>query len=219
MRVLLIEDDKQIGGGLVAALKAAGMAVDWVRDGPMALEALRDPAYAIALLDLGLPGADGMAVLKASRQQGIETPILIITARDAVESRVAGLDLGADDYLVKPFEVPELLARMRALLRRRRAGHVNSKLSTGEAVLDTATHQFSRGGRMEILSAREYALMRILMEKPGHIFSRAQIEEYIYGWGEEVESNAVEVLIHSIRRKFGKDVILNIRGAGWMVAK
>ncbi|MBU6398397.1 MAG: response regulator transcription factor [Rhodospirillales bacterium] len=218
MRVLLIEDDKQIGDGLVAALKAAGMAVDWVRDGVMALEALRDPAYAIGLLDLGLPGADGMTVLKAARQQGLETPILIITARDAIESRVTGLDLGADDYLVKPFEVPELLARMRALLRRR-TGRATPRLSTGEAMLDTATHQFSCGGHTETLSAREYALMQILMERPGHIFSRAQIEDRIYGWGEEVESNAVEVLIHSIRRKFGKGVILNIRGAGWMVPK
>ncbi|MDE1896562.1 MAG: response regulator transcription factor [Rhodospirillales bacterium] len=218
MRVLLIEDDKQIGDGLVAALKAAGMAVDWARDGLMALEALRDPAYAIALLDLGLPGADGMTVLKSARQHGIETPVLIITARDAVESRVTGLDHGADDYLVKPFEVPELLARMRALLRRR-AGQTDSRLITSEAVLDTATHQFSCGGRTETLSARGYALMRVLMERPGHIFSRVQIEEYIYGWGEEVESNAVEVLIHSLRRKFGKGVILNIRGAGWMVPK
>lgn len=218
MRVLLIEDDKQIGDGLVAALKAAGMAVDWARDGLMALEALRDPAYAIALLDLGLPGTDGMAVLKSARQHGIETPVLIITARDAVESRVAGLDFGADDYLVKPFEVPELLARMRALLRRS-AGQTNSRLTTSEAVLDTATHQFSYGGRTETLSAREYALMRVLMERPGHIFSRTQIEEYIYGWGEEVESNAVEVLIHSLRRKFGKGIILNIRGAGWLAPK
>ncbi len=218
MRVLLIEDDALIGNGLVAALKSAGMTVDWVRNGLSAQEALREPAYAIALLDLGLPGMDGMAVLKAARRQGAETPVLVITARDALEDRVAGLDLGADDYLVKPFEVPELLARMRALMRRR-AGRAISRLSTREAVLDTGTHEFSHGERTERLPAREYALMQALMERPGHIFSRSQIEERLYGWGEEVESNAVEVLIHSVRRKFGKGVILNIRGAGWMVPK
>ena len=218
MRVLLIEDDVPIGNGLVAALKVAGMSVDWVRDGLSAQEALRDPAYAIALLDLGLPGTDGMAVLKAVRRQGVETPVLIITARDAVESRVEGLDMGADDYLVKPFEVPELMARIRALLRRR-AGRATLRLSTSEAELDTGTHEFSHGGQTEILPAREYALMQALLERPGHILSRAQIEERIYGWGEEVESNAVEVLIHSLRRKFGKGIILNVRGAGWMVPK
>ncbi|MDX5932506.1 response regulator [Acidiphilium acidophilum] len=218
MRVLLIEDDVLIGDGLVAALKAAGMAVDWVRDGLAAQEALRDTGYAIALLDLGLPGMDGMAVLRATRRHGVETPVLILTARDAVESRVAGLDLGADDYLVKPFEVPELLARMRALLRRR-AGRATPMLTTSEAALDTGTHELSHSGRTETLPAREYALMQALMERPGHILSRAQIEERIYGWGEEVESNAMEVLIHSIRRKFGKGVILNVRGAGWMVPK
>lgn len=218
MRVLLIEDDVLIGNGLVAALKVAGMSVDWVRDGLNAQDALLDSGYAVALLDLGLPGMDGMAVLRAARRQGVETPVLIITARDAVESRVAGLDLGADDYLVKPFEVSELLARIRALLRRR-AGRATLRLSTGEAELDTGTHEFSRGGQTGVLPAREFALMQALMERPGHILSRAQIEERIYGWGDEVESNAVEVLIHAIRRKFGKGAILNIRGAGWMVPK
>lgn len=218
MRVLLIEDDALIGDGLVAALKSAGMTVDWVHDGLAAEETLRDTAYAIALLDLGLPGMDGLAVLKAARRRGVETPVLVITALDGVENRVAGLDLGADDYLVKPFEVPELLARMRALLRRR-AGRATSRLETREAALDTGSHEFSHGGRTEQLPAREYALMRALMERPGHILSRAQIEEQLYGWGEEVESNAVEVLIHSVRRKFGKGAILNVRGAGWMVPK
>ncbi|MDR3717857.1 MAG: response regulator [Bryobacteraceae bacterium] len=218
MRVLLIEDDVPIASGLMAALKAAGMSVDWVRDGLSAQEALRDAGYAIALLDLGLPGMDGMLVLQAARRQGVEIPVLIITARDAVENRVAGLDLGADDYLVKPFEVPELLARMRALLRRR-VGRSTLRLSTSETALDTGTHELSHDGRTEMLPAREYALMQALLERPGHIMSRAQIEEQIYGWGEEVESNAVEVLIHAIRRKFGKGIILNVRGAGWMVPK
>jgi two-component system OmpR family response regulator len=218
MRVLLIEDDILIGNGLVAALKAAGMSVDWVRDGLAAQEALRDAGYAIALLDLGLPGIDGMAVLKATRRQGVETPVLIITARDALESRVAGLDLGADDYLVKPFEMAELLARMRVLVRRR-AGRATLRLSTSEAELDTGTHEFSYNGRTDVLPAREYALLHALMDRPGQILSRAQIEERLYGWGEEVESNAVEVLIHAVRRKFGKGAILNVRGAGWMVPK
>ncbi|MBU6418363.1 MAG: response regulator [Proteobacteria bacterium] len=218
MRVLLIEDDALIGKGLEVALKAAGMTVDWVRNGLLAQEALREMAYAIALLDLGLPGMDGMALLKSARKLGVETPILVITARDGVEDRVAGLDLGADDYLIKPFEVSELLARMRALIRRH-AGRAIPQLNTKEAVLDIGTHEFSYGGRTEILSAREYALMQALMERPGHILSRTQIEDRLYGWSGEVESNAVEVLIHSLRRKFGKSVILNIRGAGWMVSK
>ena len=218
MRVLLIEDDALIGAGLLAALKSAGMMVDWVRDGVTGEAALLDNAYAIALLDLGLPGLDGLSVLKAARQKGVETPVLVITARDAVESRVAGLDLGADDYLVKPFALPELLARMRALIRRQ-AGRAIARLETSEAALDMASHEFSHGGRTERLSAREYALMQALMSRPGRILSRAEIEERLYGWGDEEESNAVEVLIHSIRRKFGKQVILNIRGAGWMVEK
>ncbi|HQT63135.1 MAG: DNA-binding response regulator [Acidocella sp. 20-57-95] len=218
MRVLLIEDDIPIGNGLVAALKAAGMSVDWVRDGLAGQDALRDDGYAIALLDLGLPGIDGMAVLQAARRHGVATPVLIITARDALESRVAGLDLGADDYLLKPFEMPELLARMRVLVRRR-AGRATLRLSTSTAELDTGTHEFTHDGQTAILTAREYALLHALMERPGLILSRAQIEERIYGWGEEVESNAVEVLIHAIRRKFGKGAILNVRGAGWLVPK
>ncbi len=218
MRVLLVEDDAMIGKGLVTALSAAGMSVDWVRDGAEAEAALRDEGYAIALLDLGLPRADGFEVLKAARREGVSTPVLIITARDHVDDRVAGLDLGADDYLVKPFETRELLARMRALIRRR-AGQAVSALAAGALALDTESHELSCGKVAEVLPAREYALMRALLERPGRILSRGQIEERIYGWGEEVESNAVDVLIHSIRRKFGKSVILNVRGAGWMVPK
>lgn len=218
MRVLLIEDDAMIGKGLVTALSGAGMSVDWVRDGAQAQAALRDEGYAIVLLDLGLPHADGFEVLKAGRREEIDTPVLILTARDHVDDRVAGLDLGADDYLVKPFETRELLARMRALIRRR-AGQATPLLVAGPVQLNTETHQLSAGTATEILPAREYALMHALLERPGRILSRSQIEERIYGWGEEVESNAVDVLIHSIRRKFGKSVILNVRGAGWMVAK
>ncbi len=218
MRVLLVEDDAMIGKGLVTALSAAGMSVDWVRDGREASAALRNEGYAIVLLDLGLPRADGFEVLKSARRERINTPVLIVTARDHVDDRVAGLDLGADDYLVKPFETRELLARMRALIRRR-TGHAASLLVAGPLELNTETHELSAGAATEVLPAREYALIHALLERPGRILSRAQIEERIYGWGEEVEGNAVDVLIHSIRRKFGKGVILNVRGAGWMVPK
>lgn len=207
-----------IAEGLVAGLKAQGLSVDWVRDGRQAEAALRESAYAIALLDLGLPGTDGLDVLRAARRRGVETPVLVITARDSIDDRVAGLDLGADDYLVKPFELRELLARMRALIRRR-AGRAAQVLVAGATELDIETHRLSRGGVEGLLPAREFALMQAFLERPGRILSRAQIEDRIYGWGEEVESNAVDVLIHSIRRKFGKEIILNIRGAGWMVSR
>ncbi len=218
MRVLLVEDDVMIGEGLTVALSAEGMSVDWVRDGAAAEAALCDEGFAIVLLDLGLPDSDGTNLLKSARKQGVDTPILIITARGAVDDRVSGLDLGADDYLLKPFELRELTARMRALIRRR-AGRSTSTLSTGAVELDTETHELRHGDAKGILSAREYALMHALMERPGRILSRAQLEARIYGWGEEVESNAVDVLIHSARRKFGKTVILNVRGAGWMLPK
>ena len=218
MRVLLIEDDIMIAKGIVSGLKSAGMSVDWVRDGVQAQAALREGGYAIALLDLGLPGADGLEVLELARAKGVETPVLVITARDGVDDRVHGLDLGADDYLIKPFELRELQARMRALIRRR-AGRATSVLIAGSSELNTETHELTRDGVTDVLPAREYALMLALVERPGRILSRSQIEERIYGWGEEVESNAVDVLIHSVRRKFGKDVILNVRGAGWMAPK
>ena len=218
MRVLLVEDDVMIGDGLIAALGAEGMSVDWVRDGAAAEVALHDTGFAIVLLDLGLPGAEGLDLLKSARSQGVETPVLIITARGGVDDRVSGLDLGADDYLLKPFEVRELLARMRALIRRC-AGRATSTLVAGGVELDAETHELRAGGANGVLSAREYAVMHALMERPGRILSRSQIEERVYGWGEEVESNAVDVLIHSIRRKFGKNVILNVRGAGWMLQK
>jgi two-component system OmpR family response regulator len=218
LRVLLIEDDIMIAKGIVSGLKSAGMSVDWVRDGVEAQAALREGGHAIALLDLGLPGADGLEVLELARAKGVETPVLVITARDGVDDRVHGLDLGADDYLIKPFELRELQARMRALIRRR-AGRATSVLIAGSSELNTETHELSRDGVTDVLPAREYALMLALLERPGRILSRSQIEERIYGWGEEVESNAVDVLIHSVRRKFGKDVILNVRGAGWMAPK
>ena len=218
MRVLLVEDDPMIGEGLTAALGAEGMFVDWVRDGEAAEAALCDQGLAIVLLDLGLPRMDGLDLLKSARRRGIDIPVLILTARGAVDDRVSGLDLGADDYLLKPFEVRELVARMRALLRRR-AGRATSVLSAGEVDLDAETHELRRGEVKAVLSAREFSLMYALMERPGRILSRQQLEERIYGWGEEVESNAVDVLIHVVRRKFGKTIILNVRGAGWMLPK
>jgi DNA-binding response OmpR family regulator len=218
MRVLLIEDDQMIGQGLSKALGAEGMSVDWVRDGADASVALADGAHSVILLDLGLPDAEGFDLLRVARRKGLKTPVLVITARDGLDDRVSGLDLGADDYLVKPFELRELLARMRAVLRRHQ-GRAVSRIVSGRSELDTETHELSFGDIVEVLPAREYALMHALMERPGRILSRAQIEERIYGWGKEVESNAVDVLIHSIRRKFGKDVILNVRGAGWMTPR
>jgi two-component system OmpR family response regulator len=207
-----------IGRGLSQAHSAEGMSVDWVRDGADASVALADGAHSIVLLDLGLPGAEGLDLLKSARRNGLNATVLVITARDGVDDRVSGLDLGADDYLTKPFELRELLARMRAVLRRHQ-GRATSRMVSGESELDVETHELSYRDVVQVLPAREYALMHALMERPGRILSRAQIEERIYGWGEEVESNAVDVLIHSIRQKFGKDVIFNVRGAGWMSPK
>lgn len=218
MRVLLVEDDLMIGEGLVAALSAEGMSVDWVRDGADAEAALHDKGFAIVLLDLGLPVVDGLDLLKSARDKGVEAPILIMTARSGLDERVSGLDLGADDYLLKPFEARELTARMRALIRRS-AGRATSTFTAQGVELDAESHVLRCGGVEAVLSAREYALMHALIERPGRILSRGQLEERIYGWGDEVESNAIDVLIHSVRRKFGKSVILNVRGAGWMIPK
>lgn len=218
MRLLLIEDDLMIGEGLTRSLVIAGYSVDWVRRGTEAEVALVIGGHALVLLDLGLPDLDGLQLLQSARTAGNDTPVVILTARDGLDSRVSGLDRGADDYLVKPFEMRELLARMRAVLRRR-AGRASARLIAGETELDTESHALAHAGAVAVLPAREYALMHVLMERPGRILSRAQIEERIYGWGEEVESNAVDVLIHAIRRKFGKGVIRNVRGAGWMVPR
>ncbi|MDF2117921.1 response regulator [Roseiarcaceae bacterium H3SJ34-1] len=218
MRVLLLEDDLMIGEGLSRTLAEEGMSVDWVRHGSEAEAALLDGGHAIVLLDLGLPDAEGFDLLKTVRNRGIDVPVLIITARDGLDHRVTGLDLGADDYLVKPFETRELLARMRAVLRRR-AGSATSRLVAGAIELNTETHELSYADIVQVLPAREYALLHALMERPGRILSRSEVEGRIYGWGEEVESNAVDALIYSIRRKFGKAIIFNVRGAGWMVAK
>ena len=218
MRALLAEDDGMIGEAVVSALKEASYAVDWVRDGEAACEALATHAYDIVLLDLGLSGKDGLAVLRLSRSQGAVTPVLVITARDAIDDRILGLDAVADDYIVKPFDIGELLARMRAVARRK-AGSPHPILSNGRIVLDPSTHEVSFDGAPVRLTAREFALLRALLLRPGAILSRAELEARIYGWGEEVESNAVEFLIHSLRRKLGADAIRNVRGVGWLVAK
>ena len=204
-----------IGESLTRALRSNGMSVDWARSGPGGEEALANGGYSIALLDLALPGKSGLDVLKSRRRAGDKVPVIVITARDGLEERVEGLDLGADDYVVKPFELSELLARIRAVLRRRR-GFAQSMLESGDVTLDLASHEIAYRGQRALLPAREFALMLALMERPGAILSRSQLEERLYGWGEEVESNAVDVLIHSIRKKFDKDIILNVRGAdGW----
>ncbi len=216
MRILLIEDDPMLGKALVRGLVHHGMSVDWAHDGAEGSAALVQDEHALVLLDLGLPKQSGIDVLKAARTAGLAVPVLIITARDEVDDRVAGLDLGADDYIVKPFELRELLARIRAV-RRRHNGQTQSLVSSDEITLDLATHRATYRGMDHVLSAREFALLQVLMQRPGAIFSRSQIEQQIYGWGEEVESNAVDVLMHGIRRRFDRDIIRNVRGAGWMV--
>ena len=219
MRVLLIEDDPMIGAAAQAALKDASCAADWVQTGPAGLDALAAQRYDLVLLDLGLPGKDGLQVLRTIRGKSDAVPVLIITARDGVDDRIAGLDAGADDYVIKPFDINELLARMRAVLRRK-GGMGTPVLDNGLLRLDPATHEACRqGGEAVLLSNREFALLYALMLRPGAILSRAQLEERVYGWGEEVESNAIEFLIHALRRKLGSDAIKNVRGAGWMTPK
>jgi two-component system, OmpR family, response regulator len=216
MRVLLIEDDKMIGAAVLQALKDAAYAADWVRDGETAIDAARNETYDIALLDLGLPVVEGRAVLQRFRADGRQLPVIILTARDTVDDRIEGLDLGADDYLVKPFEIRELLARMRAVLRRDGSGAAPI-LSNGRLELDPATRAARHLDKSALLTAREFALLQALLTRPGTILSRSELERHIYGWREEVESNAVEFLIHAVRRKLGAAAIRNVRGVGWMV--
>jgi len=218
LRLLVIEDDQMIGESLCHGLRQEGFTVDWVHDGKAAGLALANDVYALALLDLGLPHKSGLDLLKELRQRDNTLPVLIITARDSVADRVSGLNSGADDYLVKPFDLHELIARVRALLRRN-AGRAQSLLVCGTLSLDPITHEVIHQGNKITLSAREFALLHTLMEKPGAVLSRAQLEEKLYGWNEEVESNAVEVHIHHLRKKLGTDVIGNVRGVGYMINK
>ena len=216
MRLLLVEDDPMIGEAIRAGLKREGFAVDWVHDAAAASQALGSEPFELVLLDLGLPGGDGLQLLKSLRGRGEGLPVLIITARDAVSDRVAGLDAGGADYLIKPFDLDELAARIRALLRRR-AGRPAPGIEHRGVTLDPAAHRVTRAGADVPLSPREFALLQLLMERPGTILSRAQLEERLYGWGEEVESNAVEVHVHGLRKKLGSDFILTVRGVGYRV--
>jgi two-component system, OmpR family, response regulator len=218
MRLLLVEDDSMIGESVQKGLWRQGWTVDWVRDGRAAELALANGVYDAVLLDLGLPRKDGLDVLRAQRRAGNDVPVLVITARDSVADRVQGLDVGADDYLVKPFHTEELAARVRAVLRRR-AGRADSLIAVGELSLNPATHEATLKGESVALSPREFALLEALVVRPGVVLSRAQLEDKIYGWGDEVESNAVEVYIYQLRKKLGSDFIKTIRGVGYMVPK
>jgi DNA-binding response OmpR family regulator len=218
MRVLVVEDDPMIGRAVADGLQGDGYAVDWVRDGEAAELALKHGPYDLAVLDLGLPRKDGFEVLKSLRRARIEVPMLIITARDAVADRVAGLDHGADDYLVKPFDLDELLARARAVVRRR-AGRTSPEITFGALMLNPAKREVSwRGDRVE-LSAREFAVLEALMREPGTVVSRARLEDSVYGWGEEVGSNSIEVHLHHLRRKLDPALIRNVRGVGYRIAR
>jgi two-component system OmpR family response regulator len=218
MRVLLVEDDPLIGRAIEQALHDEAIAVNWVQDGQTAIDTAQLEKYSLVLLDIGLPKINGLGVLSQLRKKKIETPVIIITARDAVEDRIQGLDVGADDYLVKPFSISELLARMRAVIRRHQ-GVSNPLLTSLSLQLDPATKTLIIDNKTHTLSAREFALLHTLMLKPGKIFSKDELEEQIYGWNEEVASNAIEVIIHGLRKKYGKDIIKNIRGLGWLVEK
>jgi two-component system response regulator QseB len=217
MRLLLVEDDSMIGAAAQQGLRQEGHAVDWVRDGREAEAAAANGVYDLVLLDLGLPRRDGLSILRALRARGESVPVLIITARDAVADRIAGLDAGADDYLVKPFDLDELSARVRAVVRRR-SGRSESVLRAGDLELDTAARRVKWKGREVALSAREYALLEALADRPGAYLTRAQLEERLYGWDEEIASNAVEVHIHALRRKLAPGVIRNVRGLGYTIA-
>lgn len=214
MRVLLVEDDPMIGDSLRRGLRLEGFTVDWVKDGRAAELALDTTEYALVLLDLGLPRKDGLSVLRGWRGREVTVPVLVLTARDAVPDRVAGLDSGADDYLVKPFDLSELLARVRALLRRR-AGRARDLIELGALRLDVLARAVEYRGQPVALSGREFALLQALAESPGAVLSREQLEERLYGWGEEVESNAVEVHVHNLRRKLNPQLIRTIRGVGY----
>ena len=216
MRILLAEDDALLGDGIRAGLMLAAYAVDWVRDGQMALHALADHSYDACILDLGLPGKDGLTVLAELRRRGDHTPVLVLTARDTREDKIAGLDHGADDYLTKPFDLGELQARIRALLRRA-GGKAQPVLEHRGVSLDPASKRVSFNGQEVPLSGREYALLHALISQPGHIRSRNQLEESLYSWGDEAGSNTVEVYIHHLRKKFGADFIKTVRGLGYQL--
>ncbi|HSN79810.1 MAG TPA: response regulator [Rhodoferax sp.] len=218
MRVLLVEDDPLIGEAVRVGLARMGITIDWVRDGELGLQCARSETFDAMVLDLGLPKRDGMQVLRDLRSDGFTPPILVVTARDALADRVAGLDAGADDYILKPFEMEELAARLRSTVRSR-SGRADPVLRSGAIALHPDTKIVTLDGVVVRLSAREFALLELLMRRPGVPVSRAKLEERLLGWGEEVASNALEVNIHNLRRKLGAGCILNIRGVGYFVAK
>jgi two-component system, OmpR family, response regulator QseB len=218
MRVLLVEDDHMIAEGLQTAMRQDGHAVDWMSDGNSGAEALRSSVFDLVLLDLGLPGRDGLAVLQEMRRHGNATPVIILTARDELQDRVRGLDAGADDYLVKPFDLDELAARMRSVVRRA-AGRGDPSIRHGDIRLDPITRSVEYRGLPVSLSAHEYAVLEALLQRPGAVLSRTQLEDRLYGWSGQIESNAIEVYVHSLRRKLGSHVIRTQRGAGYCIPK
>lgn len=218
MRILLVEDDAMIGESIRTSLRNEGYVVDWIRDGRTVMPSLSTEHFDLVLLDIGLPGKSGLDILRDLRAKKKATPVIIITARDAVEDRITGLDSGADDYLVKPFDFEELAARIRAALRRS-SGRAEPDIEILGVRLSPESRQVTRGSEPVLLSAREYSIVEALMLRPGAILSRAQLEERMYGWGEEIESNAIEVHIHAIRRKLGAEFIRNLRGVGYFVPK
>ncbi len=218
MRLLLVEDDAMIGEAVLDLLRAEHYAVDWVRDGEMAATATQTQNYDLVLLDLGLPRRDGLDVLRGLRARKDRVPVLIVTARDSVQERVQGLDAGADDYILKPYDMDELLARIRALLRRA-AGRAEPVYEHLGVSINTATREVTAGGEPVVLSAREWAVLEPLIARPGRVLSRAQLEEKLYGWKDDVSSNAVEVYIHGVRKKLGAGLIQNVRGVGYMVPR
>jgi len=218
MRILLAEDDQMIGESLSKALRQYGYTIDWMHDGQSADNALQSAQYDLVLLDLGLPRKSGIDVLVALRRRNDHTPVLVLTARDAIADRVKGLDAGGDDYLIKPFDLDELEARIRALIRRQSV-RADPLMRCGDLCLNPAAHEVTLKGIKVALSAREFSLLQTLLDRPGIVFSRAQLEEKLYGWDDEIGSNTVEVYIHSLRKKLGADVIKNVRGVGYMVSK
>lgn len=218
MKILLAEDDPMIGTSVEQGLRQTGFTVDWARDGKAAEEALLNGTYALLLLDLGLPRQDGLALLQKIRRQGNPVPVLIVTARDAVADRVSGLNLGADDYLVKPFDLDELIARVHALTRRK-SGRAQSEICLGGLYLDALKREVRLDGELLTLSAREFSLLEALLEHPGKVLSREQLEQCLYGWQEEVNSNAIEVHLHNLRRKLGMNWVRNVRGVGYKIVE
>jgi len=218
MRILLVEDDPELGDGLTIGLRQAGFAVDWLRDGNSADQALQSENFDLVVLDLGLPRLSGMEVLQRARSRGQRVPILILTARDATGDKVSGLDAGADDYLVKPIDLDELSARIRALTRRS-AGRAAPLLTHGELAVDLAAHRVTLAGQEIELSSREYSLLQMLLENAGRVLTRTQLEQSVYGWRDEPDSNALEVHIHHLRKKLGGDLIRTLRGVGYTIPK